>query len=184
MVAIANQRYKGDDRLTFRIVNCAEEGAVKEMGGETGAYGLVFSRDTLLHFNDAQKTICMASAYQWLKKGGQLVITDYICGPRSCWDAEFSAYLRKRDYKLMELEPYKRLIEGAGFSVVAEDRTKQWVKLLEKELQKLSGEGEVKTFLETFSEKDLQELRDGWESKLKRAAAGMQRWGYFVCVKN
>eukprot|EP00922_Rhytidocystis_sp_ex-Travisia-forbesii_P006324 GHVS01009164.1.p1 GENE.GHVS01009164.1~~GHVS01009164.1.p1 ORF type:complete len:286 (+),score=47.92 GHVS01009164.1:260-1117(+) len=179
MVAIANQRYSGDTRLSFRVVNCAEQQAVQQVGGE-GEYGLVFSRDTLLHLNDDQKRICFANAHKWLKNGGQVVITDYICGPHSCWDAEFESYVNSRGYHLLELETYKQMIEAAGFDVVAEDRTKQWIVLLEKELKKLDGS---EKFLESFSEKDLEELRDGWQRKMKRAKVGMHKWGYFVAVK-
>lgn len=70
----------------------------------------------------------------------------------------------------------------AGFeSVLAEDRTQQFMQVLERELQAVRAEKQ--SFVKDFSESDFDEIVKGWSAKLQRSAKGAQRWGLFVAVK-
>ncbi|KAF5189679.1 Phosphoethanolamine n-methyltransferase [Thalictrum thalictroides] len=75
------------------------------------------------------------------------------------------------------------MLKDAGFDdVIAEDRTDQFVKVLQKELDSL--EKEKDDFISDFSEEDYDEIVSGWKSKLVRSSsAGEQRWGLFIATK-
>jgi phosphoethanolamine N-methyltransferase len=65
----------------------------------------------------------------------------------------------------------------AGFAVVlAEDRTAEFIGILERELDQLH------TSALPMHERD--ELAESWQAKLRRARGGEQRWGVFVGQKN
>ncbi|XP_072106964.1 uncharacterized protein [Mobula birostris] len=117
----------------------------------------------------------------WLKPGGKLLITDYCCGELP-WSASFEEYVRQRGYILYTVPRYGKLLEEAGFvRVLAQDRTKQFLDVLEVELRDLE---ENKTaFLQDFAEDDYCYIVRGWQAKMSRCEAGDQRWGLFYAEK-
>lgn len=48
----------------------------------------------------------------------QIVITDYCCGPPERWDDEFREYLKDRNYRLVQVEEYAKLLSDAGFQII------------------------------------------------------------------
>ncbi|KAI7992724.1 Phosphoethanolamine N-methyltransferase [Camellia lanceoleosa] len=63
--------------------------------------------------------------------------SDYCksAGPPS---PEFAAYIQQRGYDLHSVEAYGQMLKDAGFDeVVAEDRTNQFVKVLQRELNEV-----------------------------------------------
>lgn len=69
-----------------------------------------------------------------------------------------------------------------GFvNVVADDRTDQFIDILEAELERFN-EGKSQ-FLHQFKEYDFDYIVNGWQAKLKRCAAGDQSWGLFTATK-
>jgi phosphoethanolamine N-methyltransferase len=65
--------------------------------------------------------------------------------------------------------------------VVADDKTKQFMDILNIELKRFSEQ--KRDFSQEFSEADFNYIVDGWQAKLKRCAAGDQAWGLFTAVK-
>jgi phosphoethanolamine N-methyltransferase len=133
-------------------------------------FDLVHSRDVFLHIHD--KVGLLDTIRRCLCPGGLLLFSDYLCraGQHS---AGFEAYIRSRGYDLCTLEEYRRLLEQAGFEVLlAQDRTADFIEILERELGQL-----VSSRLQA-SERAV--LAQSWRDKLRRASAGEQRWG--VCL--
>ncbi|CDJ34460.1 Tocopherol o-methyltransferase, related [Eimeria mitis] len=112
MISIARDRYSEREDIHFLVADALTIPILPS------SLDLVYSRDTLLHFNTDEKRLLLKKAFSWLKPGGQLVITDYCCGPQELWDEEFKAYLKDRNYKLVQLEVYRQLLVDAGFNVV------------------------------------------------------------------
>ncbi|PIK34240.1 putative phosphoethanolamine N-methyltransferase 3-like isoform X3 [Apostichopus japonicus] len=120
-------------------------------------------------------------AKTWLKPGGKLLISDYCCGepPHS---EEFKAYVKQRGYTLYTPKEYGKLIEEAGFiKVKAEDRSQQFINVLNGEKNKINSNKQE--FLKDFTDEDFKYLEDGWNSKLKRVGNKDQAWGLFYAEK-
>ncbi|KAG7387980.1 hypothetical protein PHYBOEH_008039 [Phytophthora boehmeriae] len=143
------------------------------------SFDVVYSRDTILHIAD--KRALFAKFFRWLKPGGRVLISDYCQGEQESTD-RFKAYVAGRGYHLLSPSQYGRVLESVGFtSVVAEDRTEHFVKVLKEELSRtLSHKDE---FVAETSEQDFKYIVDGWEAKLVRCGEGDQKWGLFYGKK-
>jgi phosphoethanolamine N-methyltransferase len=142
-------------------------------------FDVIYSRDTILHIQD--KPALFESFYKWLKPGGKVLISDY-CRKAGTPSEEFSEYIKQRGYDLHDVQAYGQMLKDAGFEQVrAEDRTEQFMKVLQKELNKVEKEKEE--FIEDFSEEDYNDIVGGWKAKLVRTASGEQRWGLFIAHK-
>ncbi|XP_070574723.1 uncharacterized protein [Ptychodera flava] len=177
MIEIAMERassQKGNPQVQFEISDITKRDFEKE------SFDVVYSRDTILHIPD--KAALFATFLKWTKPGGKLLISDYCCGPPENHSENFKKYVAQRGYVLYTPEEYGKLISNAGFTnVKAEDRTNQFVDVLQREKKRFEAEKEE--FLKDFSEEDYQYILDGWDSKLKRCGAGDQRWGLFYAEK-
>ncbi|XP_059811318.1 LOW QUALITY PROTEIN: phosphoethanolamine methyltransferase [Hypanus sabinus] len=143
------------------------------------SFDVIYSRDTILHI--ANKADLLKRLYTWLKPGGKLLITDYCCGEVP-WSASFEEYVRQRGYILYTVPRYGKLLEDAGFvGVLAQDRTQQFLDVLEVELRDL--EENKASFLQDFTEDDYSYIVRGWQAKMSRCEAGDQRWGLFYAEK-
>uniref|UniRef100_A0A4W5MEJ2 phosphoethanolamine N-methyltransferase n=1 Tax=Hucho hucho TaxID=62062 RepID=A0A4W5MEJ2_9TELE len=75
----------------------------------------------------------------WLKPGGQVLITDYCCGEKP-WTPQFQEYVKQRGYILYTPPQYGKFLQQAGFSNVrAEDRTAQFMQVIQTELQRAAA---------------------------------------------
>lgn len=69
-----------------------------------------------------------------------------------------------------------------GFeNVVADDRTEQFVDILEAELKRFIRR--KSPFLDQFDEHDFDYIVSGWSAKLERCGSGDQAWGLFTATK-
>jgi len=141
-------------------------------------YDVIYSRDALLHIAD--KDTLFNKCYKWLKPGGRLLITDYACGEKS--STEFVEYVKQRNYHLVTVPEYGKLLEKAGFATVsAIDYSQRFVQILKEELA--GFEVQKNSFLEEFSSDDYEHLVDGWKIKIDRCAQKTQAWGLFLATK-
>lgn len=133
-------------------------------------FELVHSRDAFLHIHD--KVGLLDAIQRCLPPGGLLLFSDYLCGA-GAKSADFAAYIRGREYDLHTLEEYRVLLEQAGFEVLlAQDRTADFIVILERELDQLAAS--------QIEASERAVLAQSWRDKLRRAHAGEQRWG--VCL--
>jgi phosphoethanolamine N-methyltransferase len=134
------------------------------------AYDLAHSRDVFLHIHD--KVRLFMNIRRCLRPGGRVLFTDYLCraGPKS---AAFEAYIRSRHYDLCPLDEYRLLLEQAGFEVLlAQDRTAEFIAILERELEQLAAS--------RLGAREQAALAQSWQDKIQRARDGEQRWGVFL----
>lgn len=132
-------------------------------------YERIYSRDVFLHIHD--KTHLFATLYRCLQSGGKLLFTDYCCGEGEKSE-EFADYIQQRQYALCSVAEYGSLLQQAGFiNVKAEDRTAQFIDILQQEAARLPDSS-----LDSASKDALQQ---SWQSKIARAQLGEQRWGLF-----
>ncbi|CAN4086614.1 unnamed protein product [Withania somnifera] len=164
-------------------LKCAVEFEVADCTKKTypnGTFDVIYSRDTILHIQD--KPALFRSFYKWLRPGGKVLISDY-CKRARLASEEFAGYIKQRGYDLHDVEAYGQMLRDAGFhDVVAEDRTKQFIEVLQKELDTVEKGRE--SFIHEFSEQDYNEIVGGWKAKLIRSSSGEQRWGLFIAKKN
>ncbi|KAK9277797.1 hypothetical protein L1049_027353 [Liquidambar formosana] len=163
-------------------LNCSVEFEVADCTKKTfcdNTFDVIYSRDTILHIQD--KPALFKSFFKWLKPGGKVLISDYCkrAGPPS---PEFAKYIMQRGYDLHDVEAYGQMLRDAGFDeVIAEDRTDQFIQVLQRELNAVEqGKDE---FIHDFSEEDYDEIVGGWKAKMVRSSSGEQRWGLFLAKK-
>nr|XP_040031376.1 phosphoethanolamine methyltransferase [Gasterosteus aculeatus aculeatus] len=145
-----------------------------------GSFDVIYSRDTILHIDD--KLALFKRFHSWLKPGGKLLISDY-CGGEKPWTATFEAYVKQRGYVLYTPSQYGEFIQEAGFcNVQSEDRTAQFIQVINAELQR--AELSKEEFVQEFSEEDYIAIVNGWREKLKRSSGGDQRWGLFYATRD
>jgi phosphoethanolamine N-methyltransferase len=138
-----------------------------------GRYDAIYSRDVFLHIAD--KARLFEVLHTALRPGGQLMFSDYCCGPTP-WGAEFASYVQARGYSLHTTTEYADLIADAGFEQVdARDETTRFVELL------LAEQGRIESLPITDGERGKQ--GNSWQQKIERARAGDQRWGLFSALK-
>ncbi|XP_058107887.1 phosphomethylethanolamine N-methyltransferase-like isoform X2 [Magnolia sinica] len=174
MVSFALERAIGRQcSVEFEVADCTQKNY------PDNTFDVIYSRDTILHIQD--KPTLFRTFFKWLKPGGKVLITDYCkrAGPPS---AEFEKYIRQRGYDLHDVEAYGQMLKDAGFDeVTAEDRTDQFIKVLQRELDAVEKNKDA--FIQDFSEEDYSEIVDGWKAKLMRSSVGEQRWGLFFAKK-
>ncbi|PON62187.1 Phosphoethanolamine N-methyltransferase [Parasponia andersonii] len=174
MISLALERAIG--------LKCAVEFEVADCTTKTypdNSFDVIYSRDTILHIQD--KPALFRSFYKWLKPGGKVLISDY-CKSAGTPTSEFAKYIKERGYDLHDVEAYGQMLRNAGFEeVTAEDRTGQFMQVLQRELDVL--EKEKDEFISDFSEVDYNEIVGGWKAKLIRSSSGEQRWGLFIAKK-
>ncbi|KAI0491653.1 hypothetical protein KFK09_025913 [Dendrobium nobile] len=175
MISFALERAIGCKySIEFEVADCTK----KTYPDET--FDVIYSRDTILHIQD--KPALFRSFFKWLKPGGKVLISDY-CKRAGNSSMEFTEYIDKRGYDLHDVESYGQMLKDAGFQhVIAEDRTDQFVEVLQRELDAVEKNKE--DFIRDFSKEDYDEIVDGWRSKLKRSKTGEQRWGLFIAKKH
>ncbi|KAE8900750.1 Phosphoethanolamine [Phytophthora fragariae] len=143
------------------------------------SFDVVYSRDTILHIEDKQALF--AKFFRWLKPGGRVLISDYCRGEQESSD-RFKNYVAGRGYHLLSPSQYGKVLESVGFtSVVAEDRTNQFVEVLKEELARTLAHKDE--FVSETSETDFKYIVEGWEAKIVRCGDGDQKWGLFYGKK-
>ncbi|XP_022955089.1 phosphomethylethanolamine N-methyltransferase-like isoform X1 [Cucurbita moschata] len=174
MISFALERAIGRKcPVEFEVADCTK----KTYPDNT--FDVIYSRDTILHIQD--KPALMKSFYKWLKPGGKVLISDY-CRSGGTPTDEFAEYIKQRGYDLHDVKAYGQMLRDAGFDeVTAEDRTDQFIRVLQRELSTLEKEKEE--FVQDFSAEDYNEIVDGWKAKLARSSTGEQRWGLFIAKK-
>lgn len=168
-----NQMPEVKDKINFRLCD------VMTTEFPENYYDVIYSRDALLHIKD--KPFLFKKFLRLLKPGGKIVFTDYIRGSSEA-SQEFLDYLKSRDYTLQTTEEYEKIMREAGFEKVSiNDAKNSFIESLDRELNKLrTGKEE---FLSKFSQKDYDDLEQGWVAKIKRAADGNQSWGIGIGYK-
>jgi phosphoethanolamine N-methyltransferase len=170
MLEIARERCREmglEDSITF------ERGDVLDFDGAS-RYDRVYSRDVFLHIAD--KVRLMQILKNSLLRRGKLLFTDY-CSGEGDKSESFEKYITQRNYFLRTINEYHILLAQVGFTeIVAQDRTPQFITILERELDNLSSD--------TFGDSTLAEIRQAWRDKIARARAGEQRWGLFLAQRN
>uniref|UniRef100_A0A0E0PQT4 phosphoethanolamine N-methyltransferase n=1 Tax=Oryza rufipogon TaxID=4529 RepID=A0A0E0PQT4_ORYRU len=135
----------------------------------------------LLYMVLQDKPALFRSFFKWLKPGGKVLISDYCRNPGKPSE-EFAAYIKQRGYDLHDVKTYGKMLEDAGFHhVIAEDRTDQFLRVLQRGLAEVEKNKEA--FLADFTQEDYDDIVNGWNAKLKRSSAGEQRWGLFIATK-
>ncbi|KAG6499956.1 hypothetical protein ZIOFF_039770 [Zingiber officinale] len=174
MISLALERAIGlKCSVEFEVADCTK----KTYPDNT--FDVIYSRDTILHIQD--KPSLFKSFFKWLKPGGKVLISDY-CKKSGTPSEDFAKYIKQRGYDLHDVEAYGKMLEDAGFDeVIAEDRTNQFLEVLQRELGAVEQGKEA--FIQDFSQEDYDDIVNGWKAKLKRSSVGEQRWGLFIAKK-
>ncbi len=169
MLAVANQKldkYKLANRVKLTWGDCLDLDAQAE-------YDAVYSRDVFLHIDN--KALLFKVLMDALRPDGQLLFTDYCCGPKT-WHEDFTRYVEDRKYTLHTLPDYAELVTRAGFEQVQyQDLTTRFIKILEFEHNRIDSLD--------LTAADKENLQKSWQEKIARAQMGDHRWGLFTAVK-
>lgn len=175
MISFALERAIGlKCAIEFEVADCTKKNY------PDNEFDVIYSRDTILHIQN--KPALFRSFYKWLKPGGKVLISDY-CRSAGTPSSEFAEYIKQRGYDLHDVHAYGQMLRDAGFDeVIAEDRTDQFIHVLQRELDAVEKDKDV--FVHDFSEEDYNDIVQGWKAKLVRSSSGEQRWGLFIAKKN
>ncbi|KAL9242675.1 hypothetical protein vseg_016654 [Gypsophila vaccaria] len=174
MLSIALERAVGIKcAVEFEVADCTTKAY------PDSTFDVIYSRDTILHIQD--KPALFRSFYKWLKPGGKVLISDY-CRNEGTPSPDFAEYIKQRGYDLHDVQAYGQMLKDVGFGeVIADDRTEQFINVLQRELNEVEKDKDI--FVKDFSEKDYNDIVDGWKAKLVRTRSGEQRWGLFIATK-
>jgi len=166
-IAIARLKEEGLESLvTLKLANCLEL-------NDEAIYDLVHSRDVFLHVKN--KDLLFEVTLNAIVSGGRLCFSDYCLGQTKP-SAEFNTYLRDRNYSLLTVPDYTKILKKAGFkNVHAEDRTEHFIEILKHELLNLENS--------SLKEHEKYSLRESWMDKIKRSDNGEQSWAWFYGEK-
>ena len=179
MVAVAEDHLNRRPHLE-KLIEFKLKDATKLSNLTENSFDVIYSRDTLLHIED--KVNLFSNFYKWLKPGGRIIFTDYGRGDKSDYTDEFKAYVAQRQYHLLTVQEYNKLLLVSGFQEIeAEDWTMAFKDALERELNKLTSQKEE--FISLFSQRDYDDLFNGWTAKLKRVQDGDQVWTFGLARK-
>lgn len=142
-------------------------------------YDLIYSRDCFMHIED--KFALFRRLFMKLKPGGRIIFTDYVSGDHEL-DQEYVEYLKQRQYYSVTIPKYNKILQNSGFVNI---QCSNWILVfkaaLEAELLKLN-EGKEQ-FLQRFTQKDFDDLDQGWRRKLVRIQNDNQSWMFATAVK-
>lgn len=176
MISIAEERKLSKsmtDKVSFEICD------ITKVKFPENHFDVIYSRDTILHIEN--KPVLFSNFLKWLKPGGRLLVTDYCRGDQR-HSEEFVEYVRQRNYHLLTVRDYGKLLKDVGFhEVKAEDLTGRFVDILRLELERLMQD---ESFIRDFGQSDYDEFVDGWNGKIRRCLSGDQAWGLFMAVKS
>merc|ERR1712107_456158 len=142
-------------------------------------YDYMYSRDAIMHIED-KKTL-YKKVLSSLKPGGRILVSEYAVGDKDL-SPEFVDYVKQRNYQLLTVKAYGKLLEEVGFiNVEVKDVTSIMIDMMYKELEKFSKMKDE--FIKEFSEKDYNDIKEGWEVKIVRCKKGDQVWGLFTAEK-
>ncbi len=170
MVTLANERVGERAGIAFK------HGDIRTLDVEDGAFDCIWSRDSFLHI--PEKAAVFARMRPWLRKGGQVLITDYARSSGAV-SAEFSAYANAGGYDLLGVEAYGELFSAAGYSDVrAVDWTDRFVAGMQAEKAALLRNRA--SFTDAFSEADLDYLVARWDDKIRWCGDGDMKAGLWM----
>ena len=141
-----------ENKISFELADAFEKDYPAE------SFDLIYSRDALLHVPYDMKPKLWAKFYNWLKPGGQLIISDYGCGEGELSE-EFKLYMAKRQYALLSPSAYGELTEKAGFEEVKSmDRSWQYCTISKEEISRIQSPEAAAKFDAEFSTEDREAL--------------------------
>jgi len=144
-------------------------------------YDVVYSRDTIMHFKDKERENLYKKLLKTLKPGGKLLVSDYCRGEKTSPQV-FLDYEKQRGYNLWTVKRYGKMLETTGFSKVAAlDKTNLMISIMKMELKKFYAIKD--SFIKKFSQKDFDDLDEGWKEKLVWCPDGLMAWGLFIATK-
>ncbi|KAF7848773.1 hypothetical protein BT93_L1574 [Corymbia citriodora subsp. variegata] len=172
MISFALERAIGlKCSVEFEMADCTKKSY------PNNTFDVIYSRETIVYIKD--KPALFKSFFKWLKPGGKVLISDY-CKHAGTPSPEFGELIKQRGYDVHDVKAYGQMLRDAGFAeVIAEDRTDQFIELLEKKLNAIEKDKDA--FISDFSEEDYNDLV-GWKAELTRRS-GEQRWGLFIAKK-
>jgi len=178
MLAIADKyRRKMNAEVKYRVQFHLDDATKMEYPKEF--YDVVYSRDAIMHIED--KKSLYEKVYSCLKPGGTILISEYATGDKEL-SQDFLDYVADRDYQLLTVKKYGDVLKDVGFvNVEAKDVTNLMMEMMVTELEKFDKMKDE--FIAEFSEKDFNDIKEGWLIKMERCKRGDQAWGLFTARK-
>jgi len=150
-------------------------GDVLETPPGDASFDWFHSRDAFLHIED--KLALFQRAFELLKPGGQVFVSDYGRGPDPMTE-EFSNYANATGYYLHTAESYAEPIEQAGFEDVrVEDQTASFIDVLHSDLACIADP------VTALSDGNRTYLSERWQLKERACQAGDMRWWHIHAVR-
>jgi len=170
-------------KITFVLNDCVQATFPAE------SFDVIYSRDTFVHLNEADKAKVFANCFKWLKPGGKLCIADYSLGRNSNADGAptpaFAVYLQARDYHMYTAGQYSQALEAAGFkSVDAQDMAHWYCVTCQTELDRVAqpGPGRDKA-LEEEGKEQVTKLEQTYINKIQMTLRGDRSYVLVTGVK-
>jgi len=136
------------------------------------SFDLIYSRDAIMYNED--KAAVFQRLRSLLAPGGRLFISDYGRGPDPL-APDFTDYVAETGYYLLQAEEYAAALEEAGFSnAAAEDKTAEFIEILQREMAKLSEVCAGPT--PALDREDQDYLNERWRNKIAWCQRGNMRW--------
>ncbi len=154
------------ESVSFELKDCLKINSINR-------YDAIYSRDAFLHVEDKEKLFTVIA--RALKPNGQLLFTDYGCGPKP-WTSAFSHYVSERGYHLRMVDEYATLVRKAGLSLLeSKNMSGAFLDILNSEKQSISQL--------PISAEERALLIKSREAKIAHVTSGEHQWGLIRAVK-
>lgn len=142
-------------------------------------FDLIYSRDAIMHLEE--KEALYKKFLKWLKPGGRIFMSEYAHRHGNVTE-EFKQYVKTRDYKLVSPQDYEALVTRAGFeNVQVTDLKEYFIDILTREMKRT--ESIKDEYIKEFSQKDYDDIVNGWAAKIVRVGEGSHRWISIAATK-
>ncbi|MBP9841079.1 MAG: methyltransferase domain-containing protein [Simkaniaceae bacterium] len=132
------------------------------------SYDIIYSKGVLTHLET--KDEILQECYRLLKKGGLLVITDWLSSSNKQWGGNIARLVALENLALFpeSKNGYIELLEKNGFTILSvRDDSCVYHRFNQEIVKRLQNDKEHQTFLTYFDEAGLEASIEGYESIVK-----------------
>jgi phosphoethanolamine N-methyltransferase len=151
-----------------------------------GSFDVVYSKGVIVQLPDAQREETFKEFYRVLKKGGKLIIYDWLSPLKGQWSQEMQSLIETESLSLYAHTPqsYIKDLDQYGFKDIRySDLSPTYTKYNQDVVDRLSSESIKSIFIKAYGETTYEEHLRGYKNIRDANKTGKGISAHFVAVK-